>query len=79
MNGQSAATGVGHTMVLERTPVQILTLVDKVKSLDFVLSTMKGGSTLWSGAGARLPVPQSPHLYNGHTGKHLSGRAVVRI
>lgn len=59
--------------------VQIPPLVAKVKSLDFVLSTMKGGSTLWSGAGARLPVPQSPHLYDGHTGKHLSVRAVVRI
>lgn len=79
LNGQSAAAGVRHTMVLERTPVQILLLVAKIKDLDFVLSTMKGGSTLWSGAGARLPVPQSPHLYTGHTGKHLYGRAVVRI
>lgn len=76
---QNAGTCVGHTMRKERTQVQNLALGAKVRHLDFILSITKRDSILWSGAEARLPGPQSPHLYNGDTGKHLSGRAVVRI
>lgn len=75
---QSARTCVGHTMRMERTQVQILALGAKVRRSDFILSITKRGSILCSGAEARLSGPQSPHLYNGDTGKHLSGRAVVR-